>query len=148
MNKEEMTIGKEYLNEDKGNKTLYVYERSGTELGYFRDNKGHLYVIPYSCMTEAPTAKPEFAIDDEIEVSSRADFKINEPTRGKFKYLDPDGDYWIAKNSNGLMFYGKFARKVEPMVIVRVFDEALNGWRGREVSKELADKIIAGDHSR
>tara|TARA_R110000851_G_scaffold67173_1_gene151469 strand:- start:24 stop:494 length:471 start_codon:yes stop_codon:yes gene_type:complete len=153
MKQEDMVVGREYLHANRG-EHRYTYLLSvgptrGPLSGNFESSKEPLvsHCFRYSKMTEAPQApqspesKPEFKIDDEIEVSSRADFKINKPTRGKFKYLDPDGDYWIAKNSNGLMFYGKFARKVAPMVKISEFGE-FDYW---EITQAHMDKIKAGD---
>ena len=46
------------------------------------------------------------------------------------------------------MFYAKFARKVEPMVEVWVVTHNFDGGTKRSrcsITKELADKILAGD---
>ena len=143
MKKEEMVVGREYLHcEAIFNKRYVFVGHDITGRGTFSEPvSGIDYVFTLSNTTEA---KPEFQLDDEIEISCRADFTFDSE-KGKFKYLDPDGDYWIAKNSDGSMMCAEFARKVEPMV--KVYFEASHGFSLEEslIPKELADKIIAGD---
>ena len=145
MNKEGMVIGREYVHNDIDGE-VYVYKRHSGERdlrGEFKEKGGDdLYGILYSCMTEAPQAKPEFEFDDEIEVSPVADFSFS--WKGKFKHLDPSGPYWVV-DEDGHMRCGKFARKVEPMITV-YFDD-LSGMIVKDclIPKSLADKIKAGD---
>jgi hypothetical protein len=144
MKQEDMVVGREYLH-SQGSAEVYVYEGSGSaSYGHFGDKDGDRYEIMYSRMTEVPEAKPEFKFDEEIEVSEDASF-THGIIKGRFKYLDPEGDYWIAKNSNGAMWCaGDFARKVEPMVRVKIYADD-DSWWGGHISKELADKIKAGE---
>ena len=88
---------------------------------------------------EAPTANPEFQLDEEIEVSSWQDFSMN-LVKGKFKHLDPDGYYWIV-DKDGKIRRAKFARKVEPMVEIMQAGVC----RYYKIPKSLMDKIIAGE---
>ena len=142
MNKEDMVVGKEYLNADKGDKNLYVYNRHGIgSAGQFEDKDGDLYHILYSRMTEAPAAKPEFELDDEIEIGFNSIFDDSIATfKGKFKHLDPSGPYWIV-DKDGFMRCGDFARKVEPMIRISEYGE-MEYW---EITQAHMDKIKAGE---
>jgi hypothetical protein len=150
MKKEDMVVGRGYLHSQAPSE-VYVYEGSGEgSRGRFVDKDGDSYAMPYSYMTEATEAKPEFAIDDEIEVSEDANF-THGIIKGRFKYLDPEGDYWIAKNSDGAMWCaGDFARKVkvDPMVPVTMDNVYPNtGVTTYLIPKSLADQIKAGEFS-
>ena len=143
MKKEEMVIGKEYLHCDPDSNRPYVFvshHKTNKRWGNFSDPvSGIDYVLIFSHMTEAPQAKPEFNINDDIEISFNSSF--DDPTKGKFKYLDPQGDYWMAQNSNGEMMFGGFARKFEPMIRISEYGE-LDYW---EITQAHMDKIKAGD---
>jgi hypothetical protein len=144
MNKEDMVIGKEYLHCDPAFSERYVFKNyvPNKTWGNFADPvNGIDYTFSFSHMT---TAKPEF--NDEIEVCDFAHFKIH-TGKGEFKHLNPDGTYWIV-DDKGYMRSGAFARKVEPMVRIRMCIVGDNGGLSKEtwdISKELADKIKAGD---
>jgi len=141
MKQEDMVVGREYVNELNDGRYFFTGYRNPLE-GNFR-NFHFEYVFPYFNMTEA---KPEFDIDDEIEVCIDNGF-VSAVFKGKFKYFDPDGEYWIARDIEGHMVHAKFARKVEPMVTV-YFDD-LSGMMVKDclIPKSLADKIKAGDYS-
>ena len=154
MKNEDMVIGKAYFFLREG-KDLYYYVRPSMRLnmGVFIDTERVPHELYYTDVTElteapeAPTAKPEFndigvELGTKIEVCDFAHFKI-QTKKGEFKHLNPDGTYWIV-DDKGYMRSGAFARKVEPMVEIRVFNELLDGWHERKIPKELADKIIAG----
>ena len=148
MNKEDMVVDKEYVHNDIDGE-VYVYKchsGEGDLRGEFREKGGDLYGILYSCMTEAPEAKPEFEFDEPIEISGDDSFTEG-VIKGRFKYLDPWGDYWIARSSDAHMESSKFARKVEPMVAV-YFDD-LSGMMVKDclIPKSLMDKLLAGDFS-
>tara|TARA_R110001606_G_scaffold307324_1_gene454302 strand:- start:831 stop:1268 length:438 start_codon:yes stop_codon:yes gene_type:complete len=139
MKKEEMVIGRGYLHcEAAFNETYFFKSFSGCGSGLFKSPiRNRSYDFTLSNVTEA---KPEFQLDDEIEISCNENF-TDTPTKGKFKNLDPEGNYWIA-DENGFMVFAEFARKVAPMVTVRVFCELVDGWRERKIPKALADQIF------
>ena len=147
-----MVVGREYLHCEAAFNERYVFvshRRAHIERGTFSDPvSGNIYVFTFSNMTEAPQAKPEFEFDDEIEISFNSGFADRSGTfKGKFKHLDPSGPYW-AVDKDGFMRCGDFARKVEPMVKVRVClaeNDFSYTTTVHEIRKSLADKLIAGD---
>ena len=144
MNKKDMVIRKEYFHKDCAT-TRYTYLEPRTMpsvLGRFRDCIGDIWDLRYSHMTEAPTAKPEFELNNEIEITESA---TNAVIEGRFKHQDPDGDYWVV-DKDGFMRCGDFARKVKPMVTGyinrRQYSATKEMWK---VFDDAAEKIIAGD---
>ena len=150
MKKEDMVVGREYLHCGTAFNERYVFVRHGSlGRGVFSEPvTGIDYVLTFSNMTEAPEAKPQFEFDDEIEISFNSGFADRSGTfKGKFKHLDPSGPYW-AVDKDGFMRCGDFARKVEPMVKVRVClaeNDFSYTTTVHEIRKSLADKLIAGD---
>ena len=143
MNKEDMVVGREYLHCESVFDKTYVFKSViSTTSGRFKgpiSNVSHDFT--FSNMSEA---KLKFEFNDEIEVGCCADF-TDDPTEGKFKHLDPEGNYWIA-DKDGQMMYGRYARKVEPMVTgyinSRQYSATKEMWK---VFYDATDKIIAGD---
>jgi hypothetical protein len=153
MKKEDMVVGREYLNADKGDKNLYVYKRQGrVSSGHFEDEDGYLYQILYSRMTEAPEAKPEFEFDDEIEASDFEDFKEGVParfladSRHCSNYVDSRSQYNIVVlDEDGDICEYKYARKVKVDPMVEVMQAGICMYY--KIPKSLMDKIIAGEFS-
>ena len=150
MKKEDMVVGKVYVHKSLRFTELYVFVRHGvTGWGNFVNLVSAIdYVFALSNMTEAPAAKPEFKIDNEIEVSFNSSFDDRSGTfKGKFKHLDPSGSYWVV-DKDGFMRCGDFARKVKPMVTGyinrRQYSATKEMWK---VFDDAAEKIIAGDYN-
>ena len=146
-----MVVNRKYLHHKSVFDKTYVFKSViSTTSGQFKDPIGNLsYDFAFSSMSEAPEAKlkakPEFKIDNEIEVSFNSSFDDRSGTfKGKFKHLDPSGSYWVV-DKDGFMRCGDFARKVEPMVVIYDREEELKPTRSHTIPKSLMDKIIAGD---
>ena len=149
-----MVVGREHLHCHSAFNELYVFKnhsKENMERGVFIGPvKSIDYHFPFVRMTEAPEAKlkakPEFEIDDEIEISFNSSFDDSSGTvKGKFKHLDPSGSYWVV-DKDGFMRCGDFARKVKPMVTGyinrRQYSATKEMWK---VFDDAAEKIIAGD---
>jgi hypothetical protein len=145
MKKEEMVVGRLYFTQEIGmNGYEYVGHVQAVETaGSFKDSNGVHRRLYYSSMLEPRLV---FEFNDEIEISCNENF-TDTPTKGKFKNLDPEGNYWLA-DENGFMVFAEYARKVEPMVEVWVVTHNFDGGTKRtrcSITKELADNILAGD---
>mgnify|MGYP003650380987 CR=1 FL=1 len=157
MNRKDMVVGREYLHCEAAFNMTYVFDshvKTNKSWGSFSAPvSGGTYVFIFSHMKEAPTAKPEFEFDEEIEVSNNADFSVYVTCRfladmkDCSNYRKERGDYSIvAIDGDGAPDHFKFARKVEPMVVIWLSESEFSSTTtARKIRKSLADKIIAGD---
>ena len=140
-----MVVGRLYFTQEIGmNGYEYVGHVQAVETaGSFKDSNGVHRRLYYSSMLEPRLV---FEFNDEIEISCNENF-TDTPTKGKFKNLDPEGNYWLA-DENGFMVFAEYARKVEPLVPVTMDNVYPNtGVTTYLIPKELADKIKAGEVS-
>ena len=135
MNKEDAIIGNMYTHFGR-KEEFEFYKGAGLRHGWFEGEPGCFHSLEYEHMT--PVIKPEFEIDEEIEVSEHPDFR--DKIIVKFKHKDPHG--WIySANADGFVLMRRFARKIEPKVKICFCLEGAYV----DISRELADKIKAGD---
>jgi hypothetical protein len=91
-----------------------------------------------------------FKFDEWIEVSNNPEFSgVGEPVRfqcylhdSHLKYIG-GAPYCVIKPDGTAGFYC-FARKIEPKVMILLYLEGGTA-RTRQISKALADKILAGE---
>jgi hypothetical protein len=89
-------------------------------------------------------AKRIFAVEQEIELSNSQNF--NKKTKVFFKHRDsriPEGTFW-GVDEQGDMQWGKYAREIAPKVMILLY-LSVGTSQTRLISKQLADKILAGD---
>ena len=81
-----------------------------------------------------------FELDEEIQVSNCRDFRSIKEV--KFKHQDPDCEVW-GVTTNGYIIGRSYARKIQPKVRITIHYDSHQHFC--EISKELADKIKAGE---
>ena len=84
----------------------------------------------------------EFDLEDMIEISPFVKFNAN-LIKGKFKYKDADGDYWIASD-DGYMNCAQYARKAEDKPKVNIDGILYACTESQKNKHEYLDREIKG----